>query len=84
MTEQEIKQIQKGESLDGFKTHSGWKALIEIFQELYNDASSLLIEKEDIDARARIKALQDIMDKINGNIDLAKQLREEFNQKLNK
>ena len=84
MTEQEIKQIQKGESLDGLKTHNGWKALIEIFQELYNDASSLLIEKEDIDARARIKALQDIMDKINGDIDLAKQLREEFNQKLNK
>ncbi len=84
MTEQDRENMQKGEALVGLKNHSGWKALAEILQEMYNDALFALIEKEDIDARARLKALQDIFDKLRGNIDLAAQLRQEFQEKLTK
>lgn len=79
-----LKKMQKGEALEGLRTHTGWNALVEIIQDIYNDALFSLISKEDVDARARLKACQDILDKVGGDIDLAQQLRDDFTKQLNK
>lgn len=84
MDDVNLKRMQRGEALEGLRNHNGWQALIEIVQDIYNDALFSLISKEDIDARARLKACQDILDKIGGDIDLAQQLRDDFNKQLNK
>ena len=79
MTDQE--RIIRGEALEGLKTHQGYKVLMEIFQELYNDAFINLKQKEDNDARARMKALDDILDEIDKTIILGNDLAKEFKKK---
>jgi hypothetical protein len=69
-------EVLLGEALEGLKTHHGYRALIEIFQNLYNNAVEKLIEAEDVNARATIKALQDIVSIIDDKIDLGREARE--------
>ena len=74
-------KIARGEALEGLKTHQGYKVLMEIFQELYSDALKNLINQEDANARARLKALDDILDEIDKAIILGNELAKEFKKK---
>lgn len=77
-------EILRGEALQGLKTHQGYKVLIdEIIYPMYQDALLILEEKEDVNARATIKVIKDIIAKIDDTINLGEQLAQEFREKLN-
>lgn len=74
-----------GEALESLKLNSGYKVLIDkIIYPLYHDAMATLEEREDTEARAMIKAVKHIVEKIDDKINLGKQAREEYKQELAK
>ena len=75
----------RGESLSGLRNHSGWKVLVnEIIYPMYNDAFIILEDHNDEQARATIKALKAIMEKLDDSINLGVQARQEYEQTLAK
>jgi len=80
-----LKNALRGDALESLKLNSGYKVLInEIIYPLYKDAIILLEDKEDAEARATIKALKHIVGRIDDQINLGKQSREEYKQELHK
>jgi len=81
ITEQKIK-LQKdaveAEQLNSLKSHNGWNVLLGIFQELFVAEAENLIESDNSEARATMKALQKIVDRIDGKISLGQVAKEEL------
>jgi len=81
ITEQKIKLQRdaiEAEQLNSLKSHNGWNVLIGIFQELYVAEAENLIEADSPEARATMKALQKIVDRIDGKISLGQVAKEEL------
>ena len=75
----------RGEALESLRLNSGYKVLInEVIYPLYEEAMITLEEKEDAEARATIKAVKNIVAKIDDSINLGKQARQEYKQELDK
>ena len=84
MDEQErldlIKKGQEGMALAELKNHNGYKELIDILKNIYVGALEKLISSDNIEARATIKVLQDIISIIDDKINLGFQAREELKE----
>lgn len=75
----------RGEALESLKLNSGYKVLIdEIIYPLYEEAWIALKEKEDTQARATLLAIESIVSKIDDQINLGKQARQEYRDLLAK
>ena len=73
-----LDQERKSDALKGLKTHPGFKALVGVIQEMYNDAFTLLLAHECGDSRSRIKTLQELVSKIDSDILLGEVAREDL------
>ena len=71
-----IQKTLRGEALDGLKQHQGWKAFIEILEEVYESAWQELKEKENPVARSKLQALEEIVQVVDMKILLGKESRE--------
>ncbi len=82
MDEQErldlTKKSQEGIALNELKNHNGYKEFISILQNMYVSALEKLSRQDDADARAMIRALEDIVSTIDDKISLGEQAREEL------
>jgi len=81
--------ILRGDALHGLKTHQGYKVLIdEIIYPIYRDAIQDLKDDFNSDktlvARATIKAIDDIIAKIDDKINFAEQLAKEVRENFDK
>jgi hypothetical protein len=75
----------KGEALESLKLHPGYKIFVnEIIYPIYKDALANLEDHEDVEARAMLKAIKSIVEKIDDSIKLGEQAREEYKQELAK
>ena len=75
-----IKQSQEGMALSELKSHNGYKELIDIFKSLYVSALEELENADDLEARATIKVVKDIVSIIDDKIKLGDQAREELRE----
>ena len=84
MDEQErldlIKKGQEGMALAELKNHNGYKELIDILKSIYVGALEKLISSDNVEARATIKVLEDIISIIDDKINLSFQAREELKE----
>jgi hypothetical protein len=74
----DVDKVKRGEALEQLKQHQGYKALVKLFQELYNDCLQRLIDHEDEDARHMIKALTNVLEEIDKSIILSDDLKSQF------
>lgn len=77
-----IKKSEAGSAFEGLKNHYGYKELVALLQQMYIEAYEKLENSDDIEARAIIKVLKDIVLKIDDTINLGKQAREELREGL--
>ena len=84
MDEQEkldlIKKANEGMALSELKNHNGYKELIDILKSIYVGALEKLIQSDNIEARAAIKVVEDIVSIIDDKINLGAQAREELSK----
>jgi len=59
----------QGDNLKGLRTHPGWAVLISILTEEYVKARDDLDKDENPEARATIKAIKKLAERINAKID---------------
>jgi len=78
-----VKNGQVGLALSELRNHHGWKELTDILQSIYNLALEELIRHEDLEARATIKVLQEIVAQIDDKINLGVEARNELNPNFN-
>ena len=80
MNEKETLQekVVVGEALRELQLHQGWKHLAKILSEMYKEAVLTLIDKDSIEARAKIKAIEQITERIELGVSFAKDAAEEL------
>jgi len=76
--QQLIKQQQVGDALRELQNHQGWNELVNILTELYSKNLAILIEKDDIQARAMLLTLEYLAGQICLKIDYAKVANEDL------
>ncbi len=77
MTEDAVlrQQAVKGQLLSELRNHGGWEELVTLLQELYNEAWDELKAKENPVARAKIMALEELMQKMDDKVNLGNHAR---------
>ncbi len=83
-TESEVKQIKSGELLNSLRQSAGWKEAVKsVILPMYDSAWIMLEDKEDMEARATLKVIRDLVEKIDDSVNLSESLRKEYREKLN-
>lgn len=76
------KKVDEGIALSELRNANGWREYISILKEKYIDALQRLSKAEDVEARAVIKVLEDIVSIIDDKISLGSQAREELKNQI--
>ena len=69
------KEVEQGTALSELRNHRGYKELVGILKNLYDEAFLRLTQEEDNEARATINALENIISKIDDTINLGEDSR---------
>lgn len=72
------RQAVEGTYLQELRAHSGWPALCGLFQGLYNEAWDELRARESPVARAKVQALEEIMQRLDDKVNLGQHARTEL------
>jgi len=73
-----LEAIRRSEHLKSLKEHIGWKEVEAILKEIMEEALITLIEKEDVEARARLKVIRQILETIDVVIDIGETIRRKY------
>lgn len=69
-------QVRSGSALEELRNHQGWAELVNILRSRYTDNVRNLIVSESSEARASIKAIEELADLISLKIDFGKDAAE--------
>lgn len=73
-----LEAIRRSEHLKSLKEHIGWKEVEKILVEIMEEALITLIEKEDVEARARLKVIKQILETMDVVIDIGETIRRKY------
>ncbi len=73
-----VDQQTTGDALREVQMHQGWSEIVKILSTMYQESIVALIDKESIEVRARLKAIEDLATQIRLKIDFGKVAAEEL------
>lgn len=73
-----INQQTTGDALRELQHHQGWQEIINILSAMYLEGVQSLIEKDSLEVRATLKAIENLATQIKLNIDFGKVAAEEL------
>jgi len=78
-----VEAARKGGELQSLRLHPGYKVLInDIIFSLYDEAWETIKREENPISRAKLQAIEEILERIDDKINLANQLKEEYKRKV--
>lgn len=82
-TKQDLqKKALDGDALSGLKATSGFVIFIDMLKDMYKDSLELVEAGDNPDARATIKVIKAIVNKIDDTINLGEQAKQELEEGL--
>lgn len=73
-----INQQATGDALRELQHHQGWQEIVKILSDMYQEGILSLIEKESLETRATLKAIDNLATQIKLKIDFGKVAAEEL------